>query len=147
LKQTKIIIPPEYGELFNPKWRNILYYGGRGGLKSHSVARALLLRATEKKTRILATRELQRSIKDSVHKLLSDLINDYELTNFLILKETIIEKNNGSEFIFRGIRNNTSEIKSTEGVDICWCEEAHAMTRESIDILTPTIRKPGSQLI
>lgn len=147
MKKTKIIIPPEYGELLNPYWRNILYYGGRGALKSHTVARVLLLKATEKKTRILATRELQRSIKDSVHKLLSDLIAEYELDNFEVLKESIIEKNKGSEFIFRGIRNNTTEIKSTEGIDICWSEEAHAMSQESIDILTPTIRKPGSQLI
>ena len=139
--------PVHYKELFNKKWRHIIYYGGRGGLKSHSVARALLIRGENEKLRILCTRELQRSIKDSVHKLLSDLIAEYELTNYIILKETIINKDTGTEFIFRGIRNNTTEIKSTEGVDICWCEEAHAMTEASIDVLTPTIRKPGSQLI
>lgn len=150
MNKTKIIIPIEYSQLVEPQcnnWRHILYYGGRGGLKSHTVARSLLLRASNKKLRILCTRELQKSIKDSVHKLLSDLIAEYELNNFIVLKESIIEKNIGSEFIFRGIRNNTTEIKSTEGVDICWCEEAHAMTEASIDILTPTIRKPGSQLI
>lgn len=140
-------IPVHYKELFNPKWRHIIYYGGRGGLKSHSVARALLIRGEKEKLRILCTRELQRSIKDSVHKLLSDLIAEYELTNYVILKETIINTDTGTEFIFRGIRNNTTEIKSTEGVDICWCEEAHAMTETSIDVLTPTIRKPGSQII
>ena len=116
-------------------------------MKSHSVARALLISGEREKLRILCTRELQRSIKDSVHKLLSDLIAEYELTNYLILKETIINTDTGTEFIFRGIRNNTTEIKSTEGVDICWCEEAHAMTKASIDVLTPTIRKPGSQII
>lgn len=142
-------IPVQYKELLQPtkQWRHLVYYGGRGGLKSHSVARALLIRGEKEKLRILCTRELQRSIKDSVHKLLSDLINEYELTNYIILKETIINTDTGTEFIFRGIRNNTTEIKSTEGVDICWCEEAHAMTLDSIDILTPTIRKPGSQII
>lgn len=139
--------PVAYKQLFNRKWRHIIYYGGRGGLKSHSIARALLIRGEQEKLRILCTRELQRSIKDSVHKLLSDLIAEYELSNYLILKETIINTDTGTEFIFRGIRNNTTEIKSTEGVDICWCEEAHAMTEASIDILTPTIRKPGSQII
>ena len=143
----KIQLPSEFEELFNPEWRHIVFYGGRGSLKSHSVARALLIRASESKLRILCTRELQRSIKDSVHKLLSDLIAEYELTDYVVLRETIIHRRSGSEFIFRGIRNNTTEIKSTEGVDICWSEEAHAMSEESIDILTPTIRKPGSQLI
>ena len=118
-------IPVHYKELFNPKWRHIIYYGGRGGLKSHSVARALLIRGEKEKLRILCTRELQRSIKDSVHKLLSDLITEYGLSNYVVLKETIINTDTGTEFIFRGIRNNTTEIKSTEGVDICWCEEAH----------------------
>lgn len=148
--QKKVIdvdFPRAYKQLFNPKWRHIIYYGGRGGLKSHSIARALLIRGESEKLRILCTRELQRSIKDSVHKLLTDLINEYELTNYLVLKETIINTDTGTEFIFRGIRNNTTEIKSTEGVDICWCEEAHAMTEASIDVLTPTIRKPGSQII
>lgn len=140
-------IPVQYKELFNKKWRHIIYYGGRGALKSHSVARALLIRGEDERLRILCTRELQRSIKDSVHKLLSDLISEYELNNYIVLKEMIINKDNGTEFIFRGIRNNTNEIKSTEGVDISWCEEAHAMTEASIDVLTPTIRKPGSQMI
>ena len=139
--------PVHYRELFNEKWRHLVYYGGRGGLKSHSIARALLIRGEGKKLRILCTRELQKSIKDSVHKLLSDLITEYNLHNYLVLKETIINQDTGTEFIFRGIRNNTTEIKSTEGIDICWCEEAHALTRESIDILTPTVRKPGSQII
>jgi len=145
--EAKIQIPSEFKELFNPKWRNIVYYGGRGGLKSHSVARALLIRGEKERLRILCTRELQRSIKDSVHKLLSDLIYQYELNNYEVLKESIKNKDTGSEFIFRGVRNNTNEIKSTEGIDVCWCEEAHAMSEESIDILTPTIRKEGSQII
>jgi len=146
-RRIEVDFPKAYKELFNESWRNIIYYGGRGGLKSHSVARALLLRGEKKKLRILCTRELQKSIKDSVHKLLSDLIDEYELDNYIVLKETIVNTDTGTEFIFRGVRNNVTEIKSTEGVDICWCEEAHAMSEASIDVLTPTIRKPGSQLI
>jgi len=146
-KSIEVDFPVHYKQLFNKNWRHIVYYGGRGGLKSHSVARALLIRGEDEKLRILCTRELQRSIKDSVHKLLSDLISEYGLGNYLVLKETIINKDTGTEFIFRGIRNNTTEIKSTEGVDICWSEEAHAMSEASIDVLTPTIRKPGSQMI
>lgn len=147
VKQVQVDIAVEFKELFNPQWRNIVYYGGRGSLKSHSVARALLIRGREKKLRILCTRELQKSIKDSVHKLLSDLIEEYELSDYEILKDSIKNTITGTEFIFMGLRLNVLEIKSLEGIDICWVEEAQAITDESIDVLTPTIRKPGSQLI
>lgn len=145
--KTPIKIAEEFNELFNPKWRNIVYYGGRASLKSHSVARALLIMGHQEKLRILCTRELQKSIKDSVHKLLADLIAEYEITDFLVQKDTITHKRTGTEFIFLGLRLNVLEIKSLEGIDKCWVEEAHAITESSIDILTPTIRKPGSQII
>lgn len=147
LTKTKIQIASEYRELFNPKWRYIVYYGGRGSLKSHSVARALLLRGRQSKLRILCTRELQKSIKDSVHKLLSDLINEFGFSDYEILKDSITNTTTGTEFIFTGIRNNTNEIKSMEGIDICWVEEAQSITDASLNILTPTIRKEGSQII
>lgn len=145
--KTPIKIAEEFRELFNPDWRNIVFYGGRGSLKSHSVARALLIRGRQKKLRILCTRELQKSIKDSVHKLLSDLIDEFGFTDYEILKDSITNTATGTEFIFLGLRRNTVEVKSLEGIDICWVEEAQAITDESLDILTPTIRKPGSQLI
>jgi phage terminase large subunit len=144
---ARIQVPRQFRELFNPQWRNIVYYGGRASLKSHSVARSLLIRGSEKKLRILCTRELQKSIKDSVHKLLSDLIAEYELTDYLVLKDSITNTKTGTEFIFLGLRLNVLEIKSLEGIDICWVEEAHAITEASIDVLTPTIRKEGSQII
>jgi len=144
---TKIQIPQEFKELFNPYWRYFLVYGGRGSLKSHTVARRLVIVARERKVRILCTRELQKSIKDSVHKLIADIISEYGFTDFEVQKDAIRNTVTGSEFIFTGIRNNTNEIKSMEGIDFCWCEEAHALTEASIDILTPTIRKPGSQII
>ncbi len=145
--QTKIQLPAQFKELFNPYWRNLVYYGGRGSLKSHTVARSLLIRGRQKKLRILCTRELQRSIKDSVHKLLSDLISQYDLTDYEIQRDSITNVITGTEFIFLGLRHSITEIKSLEGIDICWIEEAQAITDNSIDILTPTIRKEGSQLI
>lgn len=145
--KTQIKIAEEYRELFNPEWRHIVYYGGRASLKSHSVARALLIRGRQKKLRILCTRELQKSIKDSVHKLLSDLIGEFAFDDYEILKDSITNKITGTEFIFLGLRLNVTEIKSLEGIDICWVEEAQAITENSIDILTPTIRKQGSQII
>lgn len=147
IKKTKIKLAEEYKELFNPQWRHIVYYGGRASLKSHSVARSLLIRGRQQKLRILCTRELQKSIKDSVHKLLSDLIGEFELDDYVILKDSITNKLTGTEFIFLGLRLNVIEIKSLEGIDICWVEEAQAITDDSINILTPTIRKPGSQII
>lgn len=145
--QSEIIIPPEYRELFNPEWRNIVYYGGRGGLKSHTVARSLLIRGKQQRHRILCTRELQNTIKDSVHRLLEDLINKYELVDYKVQKDSIVNRLTGTEFIFKGIRHNITEIKSTEGITICWVEEAHSCSKQSLDILPPTIREPGSQMI
>lgn len=145
--KTPIKLAEEFQPLFDPQWRNIVYYGGRGSLKSHSVARALLIRGHAKKLRILCTRELQKSIKDSVHKLLSDLIDEYGLDDYEVLKDSITHKRTGTEFIFLGLRLNVTEIKSLEGIDLCWVEEAQAITEASMEILTPTIRKPGSQII
>jgi phage terminase large subunit len=135
------------GELFNEKWRYIILYGGRSGGKSRAVAEALLLRGRNKQLRILCTREVQNTIKDSVHKLLSDLIEEYGFDDYSVTKDSVVNSVTGTEFIFRGLHRNITEIKSTEGVDICWIEEGQAVTKESLDIITPTIRKPGSQII
>lgn len=145
--KTKIQILRAFKELYNPKWRYIVYHGGRASGKSTSTATALLIRGRKKKLRILCTREYQNSIADSVHKLLKDLIEKYDFAEYEVTKDRIINTVTGTEFIFRGLHNNITEIKSTEGVDICWVEEAQSLTKESIDILTPTIRKNGSQII
>lgn len=145
--KTKIQIPTEFRELFNERWRNIVYYGGRSGGKSRAVGEALLVRGRQARKRILCTREVQNTIRDSVHKLLKDLIEKYEFEDYEVLKDSITNRITGTEFIFRGLRHNITEIKSLEGVDICWVEEAQSITENSLDILTPTIRKPGSQII
>lgn len=142
-----IQIPIEYKPLFESWWRNALIEGGRYSLKSHTVARYLIIRARMAKTRILAAREFQNSIADSSHQLLADLINQYELTDFNVSDKGIVNTITGSDFIFRGIRHNTNSIKSIEGIDIAWVEEAQTISKESIDVLTPTVRKPGSQII
>ncbi len=136
-----------FRELFNETWRNIVFYGGRGSGKSQHVALALLLRGRKKKLRILCTRELQNSIADSVHKLLKDLISSYGFTDYEVTEKTIRNTITGTEFIFKGLKHNATEIKSTEGIDIAWVEEAQSISEDSLKILVPTIRKPGSQLI
>ncbi len=136
----------DYQFLIDTPCRYKVLYGGRGSGKSHQVARALIVMATQKPLRILCTRELQKSIKDSVLKLLADIISEHNLEHLFQVQTTTIRCVNGSEFIFAGLRNNPTEIKSMEGVNIVWCEEAANITKESWDLLIPTIRKDNSEI-
>ena len=140
-------IPSEFKPLFAKGWRESAVYGGRFSLKSHSVARFLIVRARQQKTRIACFREFQNSIADSSHQLLADLIKKYELTDFEVTNNAIVNKLTGSDFVFRGLWHNEQSIKSLEGIDIAWVEEAQTVSKESLETLTPTIRKDGSQII
>jgi len=120
-------------------------YGGRGSSKSWTIARILLLKAMEKPIRVLCLREIQDSIKDSVHKLLKDQIDLLELQGFTVQNDSI-KHENGSEFLFKGLYSNLSKIKSFEGVDIAWIEEGESISALSWQILDPTIRKPNSEI-
>ena len=120
---VRIQIPEAFQPLFKAA-RYKIYYGGRGGAKSHNFARALLVIGMQQPKRILCARELQNSIQDSVHKLLKDVINDHGLGWFYTVTLTSIRGINGTEFSFKGLKHNSTEIKSTEGVDVCWVEEA-----------------------
>lgn len=145
MSNLSIQIPSKFKPLFKPT-RYKVFYGGRYGLKSWNFARALLILGAKEKKRILCTREFQGSIKDSVHRLLCDQIENIGLSSFYEpLKHTITGKN-GTEFLFEGIRNNVTSIKSMEGIDICWCEEAENIPEYSWDVLIPTIRKQGSEI-
>ena len=124
-----------------------VFYGGRGSSKSHTVARYLLVRALQTPVRVLCTREYQSSISDSVFKLLSDLISALKLSNYFTVTRSTITSVVGSEFIFAGLAQHIESIKSYEGVDIAWVEEAATVSEHSLDTLIPTIRKPGSELI
>lgn len=146
-KQIIVQIPIEYKRLFDTDWREAAVYGGRYSLKSHTVARVLLIRAREKKIRVGCFREFQNSIAESSHQLLCDLIKQYKLNDFVVTDKTIINKVTGSDFIFRGLWNNEQSIKSIEGIDIAWVEEAQTITKTSLEVLTPTVRKEGSQII
>lgn len=125
-----------------------VFHGGRGSGKSWGVARALLILARQKRLRILCTREVQKSIKDSVHALLSDQIQSLGFgADFQILETEIRCTRTGSVFLFAGLSQHTVEsIKSFEGCDIVWVEEAQTVSGKSWDVLIPTIRKPGSEI-
>lgn len=142
-----ITIPIEYKALFDDNWREAAIYGGRFSLKSHTVARYLLIRAREKKTRVACFREFQNSITESSHQLLADLIKQYELNDFEVTNNAIVNKLNGSDFIFKGLHHNEQSVKSIEGIDIAWVEEAQTVSNTSIEVLTPTVRKKDSKII
>lgn len=146
-KLTTIEIPKEFKRLFDKDWREAAVYGGRYSLKSHTVARVLLIKGRQEKIRIGCFREFQNSISESSHQLLSDLITKYELNDYEVSDKAIVNKVTGTDFLFKGLWNNTQSIKSIEGIDIAWVEEAQTISTESLEILTPTIRKPGSQII
>ena len=112
------------------------------------MATFLILKSLEKKCRILCTREIQLSIKDSVWKLLNEKIceNGWE-SLFKLTERSVVCIKTGSEFIFKGLHGNGQDIKSTEGIDYAWVEEAQSVSRNSLEILIPTIRREGSQII
>jgi len=146
IKTVRIEVSRPFGAALTERNRYKVWYGGRGSAKSWCVARLLLRQAITKKTRILCARELQNSIADSVHRLLKDQIDTLNLNEYFDVQNTIIKSHNGSEFIFKGVRHNVLEIKSMEGIDICWVEEAQRVSEESWNILIPTIRKEGSEI-
>lgn len=146
--KTPVQIPTEYRRIFDRDWRHAIIEGGRYSLKSHTAARACLLRARKEKIRVACLRQFQKNIGDSSYQLLVDLIELYGFNEFTFTKDSIINKATGSNFIFKGLdRNVETTIKSLEGVDLVWVDEAQVITRKSIRILNPTVRKPGSQII
>lgn len=143
----KIELPEKLIFLVADKKRYKVARGGRGSAKSWSFARALLTLGASRKIRVLCAREVQKSIKDSVHKLLKDQIEALGLGGFYMVLETEIRGNNGTEFAFSGLANHTVHtIKSFEGVDYCWIEEGQTISKRSWNILIPTIRKDGSEI-
>ena len=142
---AKAAFPAKLQGLFK-KSRYKVLYGGRGGAKSWGIARALLIMGAKKPMRILCAREYQTSIKDSVHKLLCDQIEALGLLQFYEITQASLRGANGTEFAFIGLKNNPANIKSFEGVDVCWVEEAQTVSRLSWNILIPTIRKEGSEI-
>lgn len=120
--------------------------GGRGSGKSRSAASALVLQAASHPHRILCSREIQKSIKDSVKRLLDDEIERLGLGDYFESTENEIRGRNGSLFIFAGLRGNSASIKSMEGITRCWVEEAQTISQTSLQDLIPTIRAPGSEI-
>ena len=146
-EKITVELPEEFAPLTESWWRHAIIEGGRYSLKSHTAGRYLLLEVMSKQTRVVCLRQFQKNIEDSSHQLLVDLIDKYEFEGFTVTNNEIRHKN-GSNIIFKGLdRNVESTIKSLEGVDIVWVDEAQVITLKSIRVLVPTVRKSGSQLI
>ncbi|NNP70939.1 PBSX family phage terminase large subunit [Acinetobacter sp. Ac_5812] len=139
---------PLYTHLTNDKLFYV-YHGGRGGGKSWEIADYLLIEGAQRKHRILCCREIQKSIKQSVHKLLSDRIVSLGLESFYQILDTEIRGANGTEFSFSGLQNHTVDsVKSFEGATITWIEEAQTVSGYSLKILIPTVvRTPNCMII
>jgi phage terminase large subunit len=145
----QIEIPTPLGWLLHTPLGQLRYrvlYGGRGSAKSWNIARALLVLGAERKLRFLCAREYQASIRDSVHRLLADQAQLIGYGDFYEVQQRAIIGINGTEFLFHGIKRDPQKIKSMEGVDICWVEEAEAVSNESWSVLIPTIRKANSEI-
>lgn len=123
-------------------------WGGRGSGKSHAVAEYLIERSVMEKTDIVCLREVQKSLQQSVKKLVEQKIEDMGVGSLFEVQHDRIKAKSGGIIIFQGLANHTADsIKSLEGFDIAWFEEAQSCSQRSLDLLRPTIRKPGSELV
>jgi phage terminase large subunit len=144
-KAVETLVPTQTSSGKRVRFR--VLHGGRDGAKSHSIARMLLIRGRAKPERILCTREIQKSIAESVHQLLKDLISEMGLQDFYDVQQHYIRGANGTQIAFHGLSGQTAmSIKSFEGTTICWVEEAQTISKRSWDLLEPTIRSPNSEI-
>jgi hypothetical protein len=146
VRKIEAAVPAKFEPLFQPK-RYKACYGGRGSSKSHNFATLAIIACISKAARIVCIREVQNTIRDSVRQLLVDKIAGMGVGDMFDILESEIRGKNGSLIIFRGMKDmNAIGIQSLEGFDIAWCEESQSLSQRSLDVLRPTIRKPGSEL-
>jgi phage terminase large subunit len=121
--------------------------GGRGSGKSHAIATAIILRMFPRKMRVLCAREIQRSLRESVHHLLVEKIDALGLTQYFDVTDVSITcRTSASEIIFAGLHSNVQQLKSLEDIWLCWVEEAESVSQRSLEVLTPTIRAATSEI-
>lgn len=145
--QVPVKIPVKLLPILHPRRFKIMH-GGRGGAKSHTVAQVLLAMGMQRKMRILCGREVQKSLKESSQQLLLDYIDRMGLQGYYRLVNGQIVGCNGTVFTFTGLRAHTAtSIKSFEGYDLVWVEEAQSVSEHSWNLLIPTIlRTDGAEI-
>ncbi len=137
------LVDPE-DENYNCRYKG--WYGGRGGGKSRQIVRAAIFRGSIEPLTIICAREYQTSIADSVKSLLEKQIKILGFENFYDIKEREIDGDNGTNFLFKGLKVNPKSLKSTEGANLCLVMEAETISENSWHILIPTIREPNSEI-
>lgn len=139
-------IPKAFLPLIHPaRYKGI--HGGRGSGKSHFFAESLIAASAITKVNWVCVREVQKSLNESVKKLLENKIEFLDVNDLFDVKENEIRSVHGGKIIFQGMQNHTAEsIKSLEDYDGAWVEEAQTMSQKSLDLLRPTIRKPNSEI-
>ncbi|MGX9980695.1 PBSX family phage terminase large subunit [Methylobacterium fujisawaense] len=144
------VLQIETPEVFAPLLQPARYkgaHGGRGSGKSHFFGEMLIEECLIQPTRAVCVREIQKSLEQSVKRLLEDKINRLGVASRFRVLDTRIEVDNGGLIVFQGMQNHTAEsIKSLEGFRVAWVEEAQSLSQRSLDLLRPTIRMPGSEL-
>lgn len=140
----------ETARVFRPLLDSASYkgaFGGRGSGKSHHFAGSAVERCIlQPGARVVCLREIQKDLRDSAKLLIEDKIKQFGVPGFEV-KKTEIDTPGGGIIIFKGMRDfNADSIKSLEGFDVAWVEEAHTLSAHSLQLLLPTIRKPGSEI-
>lgn len=145
-----LLVPPYFEPAFGTRHRFVVLHGGRGGGKSVAAATYCLEQAVERPLRVLCAREIQGTIADSSHAQLAELVHDLGLEREFTITDREIVGANGSQFIFRGVsseQKTAQGIKSLHNIGLCWVDEAQQLSAASLELLTPTIRAPGSRII
>jgi phage terminase large subunit len=142
----KPTLNPALKSFWKTKARTKVIYGGRASSKTWDAAGVAVALSKNYTMKFLCTRQFQNRITESVYTVIKTQIERFSLKDqFTITNNRITHNTTGSEFVFYGLWRNIDEIKSLEGIDVCWIEEAHNLTQEQWDILEPTIRKEGSE--
>lgn len=145
--EVEIQTPRVFLPLLQPNLRYLGAHGGRGSGKSHFFAELAIERALCEPFHLVCVREVQKTLDQSVKKLLESKIEQFGVGHLFDVQQSKIIGPNNSLFIFQGMQDHTADsIKSLEGFDAAWIEEAQSLSQRSLDLLRPTIRKPGSQI-
>ncbi len=142
---SEVQLPLAFRGLFEPH-RYKAFHGGRGSAKSHSFATALVIEAAQRPLRVVCAREIQDSLRDSVKQLIEDKVEALGLKDRFDCQREMTLGINGSRFTYIGLWRNPDAVKSLEGADRFWGEEASRFSQKSLDIVRPTMRKPGSEM-
>jgi len=143
--QIRASFPRKFRPLLEEKARYKVFHSGRGAGKSWQFARALLIKGLSGGLRVLCTREVQSSLKESVMQLLADQIKLLGLSDYYVVLKNEIRGPADTLFIFKGL-SDPEALKSAEGIDVVWIEEARTVSKASWAKLDFTVRKPGAEI-